>query len=1020
MRSVSVMVAAWILANVAAPAAEPTAWMPRVEDYTHMGWAEKFPSHDSSAPWRRWIETGYYALALDTDTLAIPHLGPVPPGADYGACARADRGRFASLPPADLVLEITADGRRYRATSGGTWDDFRGPRLVESGRFFQRADVTDLAFTAEDGSRLNVEARLETAAWPDRLGLILAARPGLKPIPAGEACFGRLGGGFGLDGANHLEIAHRPEIDPERFTLEFWAFMPADFRASNRTYPWLACKNRNEHADGNFGIMVVGETLRATMNIGGGRDGTFVVDAPRRPALRAEAWNHLAMSYDGDALRLYVDGEPAGEKQIGLRRTPGRDGLAFGRRQDGFADGYHFRGAVDEIQIYDRALTAAEIRRRAAAPDAEPPSPPVGQWSFRADGEPSPAKPSERWRDAAMEIRLTAAGRELHQHWDLPKDQVWTHPDWREVFLSIDPVSGNSSAETGDGVTVEAMELPTGSARPVDYDRARGWHRVSLDGVVPIVPAGGPERQNDAMERVRLVLANPTESEQVARLLFEKAAGGFRQSFGSAVTGMSAVLRDAAGRPTGIPVQLSKNWHGRPEGGVYSGLWFHGLSQVRLPPQAKVELELAIAYGHWGGVAAASHAQLCLIGWGSNQLWNQSALGSWGESICYEPDQVQAEAAVLDVRPLMVRSMDGDRPWSWTHNVGGGDFFRLFDAAGQRVFPGGMRTAYRRYGPCLTEVTFAGHTGPAIKQSATVSLCRSDDIVRGVYRLRMDVTEPLEFSRLVLFQIGADSYGYTGERKMAWGNETGLVHEWNTQWGGDTYRTEPVECAGKVPWISLHEAVSRAEPGQGGAWANRGVVIRQWNARLGGRPAAPWLAERGVNARGVDTSTADIVPPPGVRKLEPGDFVEAVIEHVIMPQFARDYYGPNAALRAALEKWENTWRMIHREAVENDRQTTASVGTVEGRWPALTVRAVGDRAECTLVGGMGYVPLTFTGLSAPSRHLLYVDDRPLDQSTHGNDFWQTDYDPASHTWELTFNIPVDDPRPRKIRLAKEP
>ena len=69
------------------------------------------------------------------------------------------------------------------------------------------------------------------------------------------------------------------------------------------------------------------------------------------------------------------------------------------------------------------------------------------------------------------------------------------------------------------------------------------------------------------------------------------------------------------------------------------------------------------------------------------------------------------------------------------------------------------------------------------------------------------------------------------------------------------------------------------------------------------------------NARGADTSTVDLLPPPGVTRLEPGDFVEATIEHVIMPQFAADYYGPNEALRAALGQWENTWRMIHREAV---------------------------------------------------------------------------------------------------------
>ncbi len=44
------------------------------------------------------------------------------------------------------------------------------------------------------------------------------------------------------------------------------------------------------------------------------------------------------------------------------------------------------------------------------------------------------------------------------------------------------------------------------------------------------------------------------------------------------------MLRDPNGEPTGLPVQLSKNWHNRPEGGEFAGQWFHGFSQVRLAP----------------------------------------------------------------------------------------------------------------------------------------------------------------------------------------------------------------------------------------------------------------------------------------------------------------------------------------------------------------------------------------------------------------------------------------------------
>jgi hypothetical protein len=331
-----------------------------------------------------------------------------------------------------------------------------------------------------------------------------------------------------------------------------------------------------------------------------------------------------------------------------------------------------------------------------------------------------------------------------------------------------------------------------------------------------------------------------------------------------------------------------------------------------------------------------------------------------------------------------------------------------------------MRAAYHRYGPCLTEATYAGRTGPGIEHSATVSLGRSDDIVRGVYRLRMDVKAPVGFSRFVVFQIGADTYSYTGERKLALGNETGLLREWDAQWGGDVYRTAPLEWTGRVPWVSFHAAAARTGSEDQGAWANRGIVLRSWNARLGGKAAAPWVAERGVRARGADTSTVDLVPPPGVRRLEPGDFIEAVVEHVVMPQFARDYYGPNAGLRAALGRWENTWQMIHREAVGNDRRVDAAAGALEGLWPAVRLRAAEGRAECVLTGGLGYVPVTLAGLPSPRGWGLEIDGRPLDQSAHGNDYWQTDFDPGRRTWEITFNIPSDDATARKLRLTRRP
>lgn len=976
-------------------AVEPQQWMPTKHDHTSMWWANGFPSHSSDFPWHRCVQTGRYGFVLDTESMQMPHFGSV------------EAATLSQLPPAELGLRITADGKPYDCVAGGQWTRKTGPRLIESGRFLQRGDVTDLVFRSSDGDTLNADARMETAAWPDRLGLILAARPGKQSIQSGDESFGRIGGGYGLDGQNDFEVAHDPALDTATFTLALWAFVPHDYRASEKTPPWLVCKNRNEAREGNFGILISNGYPEARINIGGSAENSFTARSPQ--PIKTGQWSHFAFNYDGSDLCLYVNGGLAAKRPINRPRVAGSHSLVFGRREDGFGDGYRFRGVIDEIAYFAKALSPSEIRQAFNHPETvDKTLNPIRYWGFRSDGLASLETPREQWGECELTIELTSGQRVVKNVIEVPRENGNIGHSWHEVGLAIDPVSMTDVSPTL-GLSVTASEPSGGNQRPVTYDHAIGWHRINLDGVEPVIlsrgvdPGGDP--RNDAMERVRLSISNTTDRPQVARLMFEKTRGGVRQRIGTPITGISAILRDTAGNPTGIPVQLSKNWHVDGTDDKYATQWFHGISQVRLPSQTNVELELSIVYGHWGGVPAASTSQLSLIGWGSNQLWNQAAIGSWGESICFEPDQAQADCSVTDVRPLMVQSKPNSEHWKWTANVGGGDFFRMFDRDGKRVPHTAMKTAFDRYGPCLTEVTNRGLLTRGIQHAETISLSRTDDILRVTYHLTMQVDEPTEFSRLAFFQIGADTYNFTRERKMAVGNASGLIQEWDTTWGGNQYRTAPIEGTGDSPWASLHDAIPRENQRNPESWATRGIVIRSWKARLGGADASPWMAERGVRRRTEESSTLDLVPPPGLTRLEPGDFVEATIEHLIVPRDAGDYYGPNEALRSALANHANTWRMIQREASGNLREVDVEVGELRKSYPDIRIRTVNDEARFKLTGGLGYVPITFTGLTSPHGYKLMINDQPFNQNVHGNDFWQTDYEPEAKRWSQTFNVP---------------
>lgn len=532
-----------------------------------------------------------------------------------------------------------------------------------------------------------------------------------------------------------------------------------------------------------------------------------------------------------------------------------------------------------------------------------------------------------------------------------------------------------------------------------------------------------PEEHLDRLDRWRVELANDSDVERVVRLRF-------CETNYLPITGFTPLWLDADGFPTGIPIQVSKNWHINPEKGAlrHQGPWFHGSTIVRLPPHQTNTLQFAMTYARWGGVFAASQAQLSLIGWGHNQFWDQNAIGSFGESICFEPGRVQRRCFITDVRPLLVAVGKSGKPWEWTSNVGGGDYLVLFDATNRFVPFAGTRGDYVAPGPNLTRTRYHEvFADGAIAAEMIVSLPRVDDHVRVFQHLRYQVKRPVNFSRLAFFQLGADYYDSNTFDRLAIGNADGLIEEWSPGQGSWRYEWQDVLLQGPAAWVSAH--AEHGDPAKGDGGATRGWIVRSWKARLGGRdcPAprlAVFLTEWG---KGNYRTALELAPPADLRRLEPGDFVEADIELVVHPSVAGTYYGPNAGFRDALARDANTWRLTHREAAGNALAAQATRGRVLGCQPLVIAVDRSQRAEVSVTGGLGYVPITFTGLEHHRGYALEQFSaggwQPVDQSVHGHDFWQVGFDAEIRKFRLTFNLPLDQPNaavPHRFRLRPDP
>ena len=69
-------------------------------------------------------------------------------------------------------------------------------------------------------------------------------------------------------------------------------------------------------------------------------------------------WMHIAATYDGATIRLYINGIEEGSLVASITIATNDLPLAIGAQSDGIR---FFQGALDQVRVYNRALSAEEI-----------------------------------------------------------------------------------------------------------------------------------------------------------------------------------------------------------------------------------------------------------------------------------------------------------------------------------------------------------------------------------------------------------------------------------------------------------------------------------------------------------------------------------------------------------------------------------------------------------------------------------------------------------------------------------
>jgi hypothetical protein len=86
-----------------------------------------------------------------------------------------------------------------------------------------------------------------------------------------------------------------------------------------------------------------------------------VVIAEDTAYIKPRTWYKIAYTYDGQVAKFYVDGILRNSETISTTFTSNSDDLFFGKLN--YLNYYYwFNGIIDEIRIYNKALTAHQIK----------------------------------------------------------------------------------------------------------------------------------------------------------------------------------------------------------------------------------------------------------------------------------------------------------------------------------------------------------------------------------------------------------------------------------------------------------------------------------------------------------------------------------------------------------------------------------------------------------------------------------------------------------------------------------
>ncbi|MCI0553752.1 MAG: T9SS type A sorting domain-containing protein [Anaerolineae bacterium] len=175
---------------------------------------------------------------------------------------------------------------------------------------------------------------------------------------------GKVGQAFSLDGVDDIvRISNVAAIEVQQFTIEAWVFAESPGFHNDALGGIIASKDIGDTSIPpyvSWGLVGPGNTNKFHADIGF-TDGSLHF-LPSTNSFPFNTFHHVAATWDGSTLKLYVNGQLEGELNLGPK-TVAYSGEALTIGEHNVLPAQRaFDGLIDEVDFYNRALSAAEIQ----------------------------------------------------------------------------------------------------------------------------------------------------------------------------------------------------------------------------------------------------------------------------------------------------------------------------------------------------------------------------------------------------------------------------------------------------------------------------------------------------------------------------------------------------------------------------------------------------------------------------------------------------------------------------------